>query len=102
MSGRPAVFTLGELAQRFGLELHGDARREIHGVATLALARAGQLGFLANPRYRSQLAATKWKSPKFGKPATRQKCSSESAPAGRVAYPFRRSPHRIMRSQSQR
>lgn len=58
MSGRPAVFTLGELAQRFGLELHGDARREIHGVATLALARAGQLGFLANPRYRSQLAAT--------------------------------------------
>ena len=42
--------------QRFALELRGDAARAHHGVATLAAAGAGQLGFLANPRYRAQLA----------------------------------------------
>ena len=51
--------TLGEIAARFGLELRGDARDAIRGVATLADAGAGQLGFLANPRYRAQLAATR-------------------------------------------
>jgi UDP-3-O-[3-hydroxymyristoyl] glucosamine N-acyltransferase len=50
--------TLGEIAARFGLELRGDPATQIHGVATLANAGAGQLGFLANPRYRGQLAAT--------------------------------------------
>ena len=53
------TFTLGELAQRFGLELRGDASRAITGVATLASANANQLGFLANPRYRRELAATR-------------------------------------------
>jgi UDP-3-O-[3-hydroxymyristoyl] glucosamine N-acyltransferase len=53
------VFTLGELAQRFGLELRGDSARTIAGVATLASADASQLGFLANPRYRRELAGTR-------------------------------------------
>ncbi len=53
------VFTLGELAQRFGLELRGDSARTIAGVATLASAGASQLGFLANPRYRRELAGTR-------------------------------------------
>ena len=48
--------TAGALAERFGLTLHGDATRPVHGVATLARANAQQLAFLANPRYRSQLA----------------------------------------------
>jgi len=48
-------FTAGELAERFGLELRGDADLRIHGVATLARADAGQLAFLANTRYRAQL-----------------------------------------------
>lgn len=48
--------TLGELAQRFGLELRGDPSSLIHGVATLASAGAGQIAFLANPKYRRQLA----------------------------------------------
>ncbi len=51
--------TLGDIAARFGLELRGDAATEIRGVATLADAAAGQLGFLANPRYRAQLASTR-------------------------------------------
>ena len=47
--------TASELARRFGLELHGDGDTAVTGVATLAHAGPGQLSFLANPRYRSQL-----------------------------------------------
>jgi UDP-3-O-[3-hydroxymyristoyl] glucosamine N-acyltransferase len=52
------VHTLGELAARFGLHLRGDARLAIRGVATLADADAQRIAFLANPRYRAQLAQT--------------------------------------------
>jgi UDP-3-O-[3-hydroxymyristoyl] glucosamine N-acyltransferase len=51
--------TLGELAVRFGCELRGDPDRRIERVATLAAAQADELAFLANPRYRSQLATTR-------------------------------------------
>lgn len=51
----PPSFTSGELADRFGLELRGDAGLVIEGVATLARAEPGQLAFLANSRYRGQL-----------------------------------------------
>lgn len=54
---QPDGYALSELASRFGLELRGaDAR--ITGVATLADAGAGDLAFLANPRYRRGLADT--------------------------------------------
>lgn len=48
--------TLDALAQRFGLERHGDGAARIEGVATLARAGTGQLAFLANPIYRRELA----------------------------------------------
>jgi UDP-3-O-[3-hydroxymyristoyl] glucosamine N-acyltransferase len=48
-------YALSELAGRFGLELRG-ADIHITGVGTLAQAGPGQLGFLANPRYRAALA----------------------------------------------
>ena len=51
--------SLGELAVRFGCELRGDPDAQVERVATLAHADAGSLTFLANPRYRSQLAATR-------------------------------------------
>ncbi|WP_240124907.1 UDP-3-O-(3-hydroxymyristoyl)glucosamine N-acyltransferase [Thermomonas alba] len=51
-------FTASDLARRFGLELRGDDR-DVQGVATLASADPSQLSFLANPRYRSQLAHTR-------------------------------------------
>jgi UDP-3-O-[3-hydroxymyristoyl] glucosamine N-acyltransferase len=51
--------TLGELAQRFGLELRGDGAVSIEGVASLDTAEAGQLSFMANPGYRSRLATTR-------------------------------------------
>lgn len=53
-----ATHTLADIAARFALQLRGDAKASIHGVATLAHAGPGQIGFLANPRYRSQLADT--------------------------------------------
>lgn len=50
---------LGELAVRFGCELRGDPATPIERVGTLANAAAGSLAFLANPRYRPQLATTR-------------------------------------------
>ncbi|HLS57094.1 MAG TPA: UDP-3-O-(3-hydroxymyristoyl)glucosamine N-acyltransferase, partial [Zeimonas sp.] len=49
-------YSVAEIAARFGLELRGDGETRISSVATLARAGAGQLAFLANPRYRGQLA----------------------------------------------
>ncbi len=51
--------SLGELAVRFGCELRGDPEIRVDHVATLANADARSLAFIANPRYRQQLAATK-------------------------------------------
>ena len=51
--------SLGELAVRFGCELRGDPQVRVAHVATLANADASALSFLANPRYRPQLAATR-------------------------------------------
>ena len=50
--------TADELAKRFALSVHGDGSARVNGVATLANAGNGQLAFLANPRYRGQLAAS--------------------------------------------
>jgi UDP-3-O-[3-hydroxymyristoyl] glucosamine N-acyltransferase len=51
--------TLGELAVRFGLELAGDPAVTVDAVATLQSAGPGTISFLANPRYRRHLAATR-------------------------------------------
>jgi len=54
-----AGVSLGELATRFGLELTGDPALVVERVATLANAAPGTITFLANPRYRPALAATR-------------------------------------------
>jgi UDP-3-O-[3-hydroxymyristoyl] glucosamine N-acyltransferase len=51
--------SLGELAVRFGCELRGDPEARVERVATLANADGSALAFLANPRYRAQLATTR-------------------------------------------
>src|SRR5688500_15664273 len=56
---RQTRHTAGELADRFGLSLRGDAGAVVNGVATLANAGPDSLGFLANPKYRPQLATTR-------------------------------------------
>src|SRR5215469_1632929 len=50
--------SLGELAVRFGCELRDDPDTQVERVATLANADGRSLTFLANPRYRPQLAET--------------------------------------------
>lgn len=51
-------FTLGELAVRFGCSLKGNPDARVAHVATLQGAGADAVAFLANPRYRNQLAGT--------------------------------------------
>lgn len=51
-------YRLADLAERFGLDVQGDGSRMICGVATLASAGPEHLGFLANSRYRRDLATT--------------------------------------------
>ncbi|MGE0580989.1 MAG: UDP-3-O-(3-hydroxymyristoyl)glucosamine N-acyltransferase [Steroidobacteraceae bacterium] len=51
--------SLGELAVRFGCELRGDPGVRVEHVASLATAGPAALAFLANPKYRPQLAATR-------------------------------------------
>jgi UDP-3-O-[3-hydroxymyristoyl] glucosamine N-acyltransferase len=55
----PGDFSLGELAVRFGLGLRGEPDLRVSHVATLSNAEAGAVSFLANPRYRRQLGATR-------------------------------------------
>ena len=54
-SGKP----LSELARVTGAALDGDGSVVVTRVATLEHAGSGDIAFLANPRYRSQLAATR-------------------------------------------
>lgn len=49
---------LDEIVARFGGDLLGDGSIAITRLATLEAATAGQLSFLANPKYRAQLAST--------------------------------------------
>lgn len=48
-------FTLGEIASLLNLNLVGDEQCVIHSLGTLKNATAGQLSFLSNPSYISQL-----------------------------------------------
>lgn len=50
---------LDEIVARFGGTLVGDGSLAVSGIATLEGAGPQQLSFLANPKYRSQLAGTR-------------------------------------------
>ena len=53
------AWRLGELAVRFGCSLRGDPDGQIERVGTLAHATSGAIAFLADARYRGQLAHTR-------------------------------------------
>lgn len=55
----PTSVRLGDLADQLGVELVGDPAIEVGSAATLSTARSDQVAFLANPRYRAQLPATR-------------------------------------------
>lgn len=52
------AFSLAEIAARLGGDVLGDAQTQIRQVATLASAGEGQIAFLANLKYKSQLQST--------------------------------------------
>jgi UDP-3-O-[3-hydroxymyristoyl] glucosamine N-acyltransferase len=49
---------LADLAQRLGATLHGDPTAEITGVSAIDTASAGDLSFIANPKYASLARTT--------------------------------------------
>ena len=49
---------LSELAARLGCKLEGGENDEIHGVAGIESAQAGEVTFLANPKYSRELSKT--------------------------------------------
>ena len=49
---------LSEIAKRLECDLEGDGDIEIQGVAGIEHAQPGDLTFIANPKYQSQLAST--------------------------------------------
>ncbi|MBP9217690.1 MAG: UDP-3-O-(3-hydroxymyristoyl)glucosamine N-acyltransferase [Sterolibacterium sp.] len=54
-----AGLALADIVARLGGTLRGDAARQVRQVATLSVAGATDIAFLANPKYRSQLATTR-------------------------------------------
>jgi UDP-3-O-[3-hydroxymyristoyl] glucosamine N-acyltransferase len=55
----PVGVPLAELAARTGATLDGDGSVRVARVATLEHAGAGDIAFLANPKYRARLATTR-------------------------------------------
>ncbi|CAN7284346.1 UDP-3-O-(3-hydroxymyristoyl)glucosamine N-acyltransferase [Caballeronia sp. dw_19] len=53
-----SAITLGELTQRFGGDIAGDAAHRVNGLAPLDQAGPTQLAFLANLKYLSQVEST--------------------------------------------
>ena len=51
--------TVEELAREIGAEVAGDGKATITSAATLEDAQAGQISFLANPKYAKQIDSTK-------------------------------------------
>jgi UDP-3-O-[3-hydroxymyristoyl] glucosamine N-acyltransferase len=58
MAGTPSGFSLAELAARTGAKLDGDGTVVVRRVATLEGGGVDAIAFLANPKYRAQLATT--------------------------------------------
>jgi UDP-3-O-[3-hydroxymyristoyl] glucosamine N-acyltransferase len=50
---------LGELAQKLGCTVEGDAQAEIRGIAGIDAAQSGELTFVSNPRYRQATRSTR-------------------------------------------
>jgi UDP-3-O-[3-hydroxymyristoyl] glucosamine N-acyltransferase len=55
----PGPLTLGEIASRLGGRVAGDAGTAVRQVAALQTAREGEIAFLADPKYKSILAASR-------------------------------------------
>lgn len=52
-------YTLADIAQHIGATVNGDDSITVSSLATLAAAETGQISFLANSKYKQQLAQTR-------------------------------------------
>jgi len=52
-------FSLEQLAAQLGAKLRGEPSLRVSGLASLDKASSSQLSFLAQPKYRAQLASTR-------------------------------------------
>ena len=52
-------YSLQEIADKIGASVHGDGSCQIESLATLADANTGNITFLSNSKYKSQLINTK-------------------------------------------
>jgi UDP-3-O-[3-hydroxymyristoyl] glucosamine N-acyltransferase len=59
LAGHNVALRLAAIVEALGGELHGDPGLLVEGLAPLEQAGPGQLSFLSNPRYQSQLAASR-------------------------------------------
>ncbi len=59
MRQRLPAYRVRDIVARLGGEFRGDGEFEVRGVGSLANARPDQADFLANPKYRAQLAQTR-------------------------------------------
>jgi len=57
--GEPTLHSLADLARAVGAAVDGDGSVRVARIATLEHAGPGDIAFLANPRYRPQLAFTR-------------------------------------------
>lgn len=62
-----SIKTLGQLAELLNVQLQGDPRCEISGIAPLEKARTGDLSFLTNRQYRKFLQTTQASAVIIGK-----------------------------------
>jgi UDP-3-O-[3-hydroxymyristoyl] glucosamine N-acyltransferase len=80
--------TIAELANQIGAEVVGDGAAAITSAATLEDAQAGQVSFLANPKYTKQLEATR-ASAVIVAPSTRAVSNTTLLKANDPYYAFR-------------
>ncbi len=78
--------TLRELAERLGCPLEGDGSVEIGRVATLEAAGPGDVSFLSNPKYTSQLSTTRASAVILGADAAPAPCPTLRAPDPYLAF----------------
>src|SRR5262245_19569958 len=55
----PGALTLDEIAKRLGGRVAGDPGAQVGQVGSLENAAAGEITFLASPKHRAKLAATR-------------------------------------------
>jgi UDP-3-O-[3-hydroxymyristoyl] glucosamine N-acyltransferase len=79
---------LGQIAEKLGCTLEGDGNLEITGIAGIEDARAGELTFLANRKYRPALETTRASAILIAPDAGEKQAAPLSMAALRSANPY--------------